>query len=513
MSQRRSSSAKVSLDEKSLCELNDYFADLCFDNEYKNPTLAEITDEALAPEISERHVWNCLQHLKKTATGPDQVPFWIWKDHAEIFTPVISKIWNMSLKSSTWPLSWKRSHVTPLPKVEVPKIKSDYRAINITPVIARAFEKSVYNIHARNVVEKNLSPTQFAYRTCGSSTDALVCMQHAVYSYLDNPNCKAVRLFAMDFSKAFDYVNHEKLSVKLKRLELNPFITNWYINFLTNRKQRIIFNSFEGQWKGINRGTTQGSVSGPYLFNIFINDLEISLDNQPALFKYADDTTIVIPVWSKSPSRTDLVEQYFTWSSENNMICNTSKCKELVLRKKGFNENIPSIYNIPQCKKLKILGVTFQENCKYREHVRSKLFKANKSLYILRTLRKEGLRQDELDYLFNSLVLPNFTYGLSVYGANDSELTNIQQFLDRCFKRKFTSVKVNIRDLLENTDKKLYKSRSSLSNTSYPINNIFPEKKITKYFLRNNTAIRPTVNTERFKNVFVNRLIFKYNAI
>ena len=144
----------------------------------------------------------------------------------------------------------------------------------------------------------------------------------------------------MAFSKAFDCVSHEKLSIKLKRLPLNPFIINWYLNFLSNRQQHVIYNGFEGQWKVINRGTTQGSVSGPYLFNIFINDLEINLNNQPALFKYADDTTIVIPVWANSPCRTDLVDQFFMWSRDNGMLCNYSKCKELVFCKRGYNENV-----------------------------------------------------------------------------------------------------------------------------------------------------------------------------
>ena len=87
----------------------------------------------------------------------------------------------------------------------------------------------------------------------------------------------------MDFSKAFDSVNHELLCYKLKDVPLNPFIINWCLSFLENRQQCIIYNSFQGQWKCVNRGTTQGSVSGPYFFSIFINDLEISIDNHPAL--------------------------------------------------------------------------------------------------------------------------------------------------------------------------------------------------------------------------------------
>ena len=132
----------------------------------------------------------------------------------------------MSLESSIWPSSRKRANVNPIPKVDIPKDMSDYRGNNIAPVIARAFDKCVYNTHARYAMEENLSPTQFAYRQGGSRKNALLAMQHFRYEYLDDPNCVAVRLFAMDFSKAFDSVRHDHLSTKLKQLSLGPHIIN-----------------------------------------------------------------------------------------------------------------------------------------------------------------------------------------------------------------------------------------------------------------------------------------------
>ena len=155
ISQRRRTSANVNLDRNSLMELNDYFANLCQDTSYVEPTPMEICEDVNAPEISEIQVWNNLRHLKKSATGPDLIPYWVWKEHAEIMTPIIHKIWNLSLRSSTWPSSWKRANVKPLPKVDMPKDKTEYRGINITPVIARAFEKSVYNTHTRVIVEQS----------------------------------------------------------------------------------------------------------------------------------------------------------------------------------------------------------------------------------------------------------------------------------------------------------------------------------------------------------------------
>ena len=124
----------------------------------------------------------------------------------------------------------------------------------------------------------------------------------------------------------------------------------------------------------------------------------------------------------------------------------------------------------------------FQGNCKYSKHVRAKLIKANKCLFVLRSLRKEGFSQGEVDRLFCTLLLPNFTYGLSVYGAVDSDLTVIQNFLDRCFKRKYISKRMDIRDLLEKADRKLFKVRSV--DPDCPLSKIIPKKE-TKYNLRN----------------------------
>ena len=155
------------------------------------------------------------------------------------------------------------------------------------------------------------------------------------------------------------------------------------------------------------------------------------------------------------------------------MMCNPSKCKELIFRKKGFSQDIARVNNIPQGTELPISSVKFEENCKYSEHVCAKL-----CLFILRSLRKEGFGRGEVDRLFSTLVLANFTRALSVYGALDSDLTTIQHFVGRCFKRKYVSKRMDIRDLLERADRKLFKLCSV--DPDCPLNNIIPKKKETK---------------------------------
>ena len=191
------------------------------------------------------------------------------------------------------------------------------------------------------------------------------------------------------------------------------------------------------------------------------------------------------------------------------MKCNPEKYKELIISKKEFNEVILPLHNIPRCTSVVVLGMTFQENGKFSMHVKVKMLKANRSLYVIRTLRKEGISQPEIDKLFKSIVLSNFIYGISVYGASDSDLAVIQKFLDRCCKRHYISEKIDVRELLQKTDIKLYNKR--VLDKEHPLNTILPEKKSVGYNFRKENFVYPNVNTIRFKNVYVNRLIFKYN--
>ena len=158
------------------------------------------------------------------------------------------------------------------------------------------------------------------------------------------------------------------------------------------------------------------------MFNLFINDLDLVNCPDASLSKYADDTMMqVIVIKAGTECANDVISQYLSWSSTNYMPCNLSKCKELVLKMKG-QANPSPIGKIEQAEFLVLPGVTFQGNSRFTEHVKRKVFEANKCLYVLRSLRKEGYNQVEIDHLFQSLVLPKVSYGLPVYAASVPEL-------------------------------------------------------------------------------------------
>lgn len=113
-SHRRSAAAGVSFENKDLIELNEYFMSLCTDDDYTQPQNMMIDNDLEIPSVTDWQVWNCPSRLKKTSTGPDSIPFWLLKEHAEILAPVVATIWNLSLHTHTWPNSWKRANINPL---------------------------------------------------------------------------------------------------------------------------------------------------------------------------------------------------------------------------------------------------------------------------------------------------------------------------------------------------------------------------------------------------------------
>ena len=170
---------------------------------------------------------------------------------------------------------WKEANIRQAPK-ELPFTScNQLRPISLTNIIMRLFERLVYKNELSNctVCTNHIDLDQFAYRKGLNSTMALLKSLHNWLKWLDG-NAGFVRIFSFDFSKAFDSVSHRILVSKLKDVDINPYILNWLISFISNRKQRVVVDNIITEYLDITRGVPQGTVPGPILFSLMINDIK-----------------------------------------------------------------------------------------------------------------------------------------------------------------------------------------------------------------------------------------------
>ena len=494
-------------------EINNFFCTVNTDPHYKSTHAVVIPESCKIPALTVSCVTECLLKLKKTASGPDKIPYWIWKEFAYDLAPVVTHIFNCSLENHIVPDLWKLSDITPLPKESNFKNCTQLRPISLTNVIMRVFERLVYRQELSQYVNNFIDLDQFAYRKGHNTTMALIKCQYAWLKWLDS-GFDFVRIFSFDFSKAFDSVPHDILCSKLKSLDINPYVTNWIISFLQGRKQRVTVDGIVTDYLNINRGVPQGTVLGPILFSIMVNDIKVILPNQNLLVKFADDLTLSIPVKSgvsNSNSAAYEVQSIVEWTIVNRMQLNFKKTWEMLLKGKSTKALPAPLVSIERKPSLKLLGVTFQSDpCNWDLHLDNILSKASSRLHILRVCKFYGLPLDDLHILFTSLILPTLTYAVEVWGCAyyHKYLSRIDRLFKRAFKFGYCKERFFIENIIALKDKKLW-DKITDSNLITALDDLLPPKRtlVTSRKRRHNYII-PLVRTERFKRTFINRCLF-----
>lgn len=363
-----------------------------------------------------------------SSSGIDGINSKILKNIDVYSSIILGEIFSQSLNSCQLPDDWKIGKVVPLFKSGDVHNPLNYRPISLTSISCKLFEHIIYSSLV-TFLENNsfFSPHQHGFRKTFSCETQLISFTRDLFCALDDGNF--VDCIFLDFSKAFDLVSHHLLCQKLRKLNIDPQILAWIENFLSNRSQFVTANDYDSSYCSVTSGVPQGSVLGPLLFLIFINDLPDAITSSIRLF--ADDCVLYRVMSSTSdPSalQSDL-DRISTWCDIWKMRLNTNKCKMMrISRRSNISERSPTSYNIhghqlETTATYKYLGVHITNNLSWETHVNYIISNANRTLGYLR--RNFFMAPSDLKLiLYKTLIRPKLEYACSVWDPAQDYLIN-----------------------------------------------------------------------------------------
>ena len=294
-----------------------------------------------------------------------------------------------SIKSSCYPDIWKKSNVIPAHKKNDKRLVNNYRPISLLPIFGKIFEKITFNrIYNFLLKEELLNPNQFGFRPSDSCINQLLAITHEIFEAFDcNPTLE-VRSVFLDISKAFDKVWHEGLLYKLRSMGISGDLYKLLENYLSGRLQRVVLNGQTSSWRPVLAGVPQGSILGPLLCLIYINDLPNELKSNAKLF--ADNTSLFTIVKDENESANILnndLSLISKWAFNWKMLFNPdpSKPAQEVLfsrKKKAQSHPIISLNNIQveKSSNQKHLGLILVEKLNFKQHIDTAISKINQVL-------------------------------------------------------------------------------------------------------------------------------------
>ena len=303
--------------KEKACIFNDYFvaqSQLPESNSIIPPDLSLYQNAVFLSnvQVTELEVFTLLQNVDiSKACGCDGIGNKIIKICSAGLYQFFTKFINLSFALSQYPSKWKLANVIPLFKKDDRQIKTNYRPVSLLPCLSKTCEKILFIRLYNFLLEIGfLYKFQSGFRPGDSTVNQLLYLVHQIYHAFENG--KEVRTVYLDISKAFDRVWHAGLLKKLEALGIRNPLLQWIESYLQNRKQRVVIDGQSSEWKNISSGVPQGSVLGPILFLIYINDITDDLVTNP--FIYADDTTLLEvvsdPVISTDRLTNDLVKDF-----------------------------------------------------------------------------------------------------------------------------------------------------------------------------------------------------------
>lgn len=516
--------------------LNDHFIDQSTINDTTAtlPPFAPPAHETLSSiTITQVDVIKAIKLLDiNKASGPDLISPRLLKEGLQQLVYPLTKLFNLSLALKVYPDPWKMSNVTAVYKKGSPTIPNNYRPISLLSIIGKLMERCINNQLQHYLNENNIiTPFQSGFRTGDSTVNQLLLLYHEFSKALDEN--KEIRVVFCDISKAFDRVWHQGLLFKLRSIGISDDLLEWFSDYLKNRQQRVCIKSFCSSWKKVPAGVPQGSILGPTLFLIYINDLVQNIGANIRLF--ADDTSLYVivddPISSAVQLNIDL-ETIFNWGKSWLVDFNPNKNESLLVSRKRNNQPQPSLkmgnIEVNEVNDHKHLGLIISSDCTWNQHINHISEKAWKRIGSLRR-NKFVLDRLSLSKLYTTFIRPLLEYGNIIW--DNSTLGN-KKYLDIIQAEAARIVTggtklCSIHKLYKDTGWEMLQTRRNkhkLFQLYKIINGLTPEylqailpprvHELSRYSLRNNNNYAiPVSRTATFTNSFLPSTLRDWNTL
>ena len=429
----------ISNPKKVADTLNNFFVNVGPNTENNIPSNPKIKPEKylknknrlnfIIAHISNEEVLDIINNLENKSTGPQSIPVKLLKLIPDLILIPLCEIINQSFQTGKYPDALKICKVIPIHKGGATDDLNNYRPISLLSIFDKIMEKLMHKrLYDFLQEHKILFPNQFGFRKNNSTTYALLQITEKIKETIDKGK-HGCGIF-IDLRKAFDTVNHEILIRKLEHYGIRGSALHWFESYLTNRKQYVYINGESSQMDNITCGVPQGSVLGPLLFLIYINDLP-NISSVLQFYLFADDTNIYYEADSLNKLERVInneLKKLYTWLIVNRLSLNIDKTNFLVFH--PYNKPMKQLITIKINKKaisekdhIKYLGVILDATITWKTHIDKICKTVSRTIGVMYKIRPY-VNLKILKTIYYSLIYSHLIYAIEVWGSADNTHLN-----------------------------------------------------------------------------------------
>lgn len=385
--------------------------------------------------VTPNSIVNIINSLKpKTSCNFDRISSKLLKNIKHEISFTLANIFNQCIKQSIFPELLKKTKVIPVYKDKEDFLFNNYRPISILSSLSKVFERVLYNQMFEYLSQlKVFHKSQYGFRKFHSTELATLELVDRI-TYAMDQNLLPINIY-LDLSKAFDTLDHQILLHKLKYYGINCKAIELLESYLNNRSQQVQYNETISQSLMIKCGVPQGSILGPLMFIVYINDMtEASKYFYPLM--YADDTTLCATL-NSNYENTDKdrlnceLNEINMWLKLNKLTLNINKTKGMAFHTPQRHVSVPELFidnkKIEFVENFNFLGIIINKNLKWNNHIDMIAKKIAKTVGIMKKL-KNTLPSWVLKNIYNALILSYLNYGVIIWGGkNNSRLFKLQK--------------------------------------------------------------------------------------